>query len=189
MQQKSPIHEVSPYYHIKKIFIDCRSRLNNYLWNHTLMRLTIWAWNPTWDHAPPLEIILELDEYEHKPLPTCNKDDYEILKYKVLPLTRARDFLKIITSFAGLIEPFSNPDLSFYYTLTRRCPWKYWNIESEKHTLQERTLSHGFRGRSTPCVCAFEPFPTRKPVFFLHLPSQNSPPWGLASLPLQIIWY
>ena len=42
----------------------------------------------------------------------------------MLPLTRARDFLKIITSFAGLIEPFSNPNLSLYYTLTRKRPSK-----------------------------------------------------------------
>ncbi|KAF8799329.1 hypothetical protein BYT27DRAFT_7201855 [Phlegmacium glaucopus] len=42
----------------------------------------------------------------------------------MLPLTRARDFLKIITSFAGLIEPFSSPDLSLYYTLTRKRPSK-----------------------------------------------------------------
>ena len=86
----------------------------------SLMRLGIWAWNPTSDDAPPLEITLELDE--HKPLPTCNKDDEEILENKVLPLTRARDFLKIITSFAGLIDPFNNPDLSLYYTLTRKRP-------------------------------------------------------------------
>ena len=85
----------------------------------SLMRLGIWAWNPTGDNAPPLEIILELNEYEHKPFPTCNKEDKDILRYKVLPLTRAQDFLKIITSFAGLIEPFINPDLSLYYTLTR----------------------------------------------------------------------
>ena len=84
----------------------------------SVIRLAIWAWNPTGDDAPPLEIILELDE--HKPLPTCNKDDKDILQYKMLPLTRARDFLKIITSFAGLIEPFSNPNLSLYYTLTRK---------------------------------------------------------------------
>jgi hypothetical protein len=84
-----------------------------------LLRLAIWAWNPTGDNAPPLEIILELDD---KPLPVCNKDKEEILQYKVLPLTRARDFLT--TSFAGLIEPFSNPDLSLYYTLTRKRPSK-----------------------------------------------------------------
>ena len=34
------------------------------------MRLGIWAWNPPGDNAPPLEIILELDKYEHKPFPT-----------------------------------------------------------------------------------------------------------------------
>ncbi|KAF8801713.1 hypothetical protein BYT27DRAFT_7309502 [Phlegmacium glaucopus] len=84
----------------------------------SVIRLAIWAWNPTRDNAPPLEIILELDIY--KPLPTCNKDNEEILKYRVLPLTRAQEFLKMITSFAGLVEPFTSPDLSLYYTLTRK---------------------------------------------------------------------
>jgi hypothetical protein len=112
----------------------------------SVMRLAIWAWNPTRDDAPPLEIILELDKYEHKPLPTCNKDNEEILRYKVLPLTRARDFLKIITSFAGLIQPFSNPDLSLYYTLTRKRPSKKSvpadneSENAEKHKLGESTL-------------------------------------------------
>ena len=101
----------------------------------SVLRLAIWAWNPSRDDAsPPLEIILELDKYEHKPLPTCNKDNEEILQYNVLPLTRARDFLKIITSFAGLIEQFTNPDLSLYYTLTRKRPSK------ESIKLGERTL-------------------------------------------------
>ena len=85
----------------------------------SVVRLAIWAWNPTRDDAPPLEIVLEMDKYEHNPLPTCNE---EILQYKVLPLTRARDFLKIISSFAGFIQPFSNPDLSLYYTLIRKRP-------------------------------------------------------------------
>ena len=115
----------------------------------SVMRLAIWAWNPMRDDAPPLEIILELDRYEHNPLPTCNKDNEEILQYKVLPLTRARDFLKIITLFAGLVEPFSNPDLSLYYTLTRKCPseesilWEDWDYEPEnagEHKLGERIL-------------------------------------------------
>ena len=104
----------------------------------SLMRLAIWAYNPS-DNAPPLEIILKLDEFEHKPLPTCNKDDEKILKYKVLPLTRALDFLKIITSFAGLIEPFSHPDLSLYYTLTRKCP-SVERLFGGSHKLGERTL-------------------------------------------------
>ena len=90
----------------------------------SVMRLILWASNPIWDDAPPLKITLELDEYEHKPFPTCNKDDEEILKYKVLPLTRSQDFLKIITSYAGLIEPFGNLDLSLYYTLTWKRPSK-----------------------------------------------------------------
>ena len=107
----------------------------------SVTRLAIWAWNPKGDDAPPLEITLELDEYERNPLPTCNKDNKEILDSKVLPLTRARDFLKIITSFAGLIEPFSNPDLSLYYTLTRSRPSMKKEPENvEKHRLGERVL-------------------------------------------------
>ena len=107
----------------------------------SVVRLAIWAWNPTTDEAPPLEINLELDKYE--PLPTCNKEDEEISEYKVLPLTRARDFLKSITSFVGLIKPFSNPDLSLYYTLTRRrsFPVSWLNrVNAENHRLGERTL-------------------------------------------------
>ena len=110
----------------------------------SVVRLAIWAWNPTEDDAPPLDINLELDKYE--PLPTCNKDDEDILRYKVLPLTRTRDFLRSITSFVGLIKPFSNPDLSLYYTLTRKRPSILWfnkdnePVNAEKHKLGERTL-------------------------------------------------
>ena len=100
----------------------------------SMVRLSIWAWNPTRDDAPPLEIHLELDKYE--PLPTCNKDNKEILEHKVLPLTPARDFLKNITLFVGLIKPFSNPDLSLYYTFTRDRPsvsWRNRDDEPEDH--------------------------------------------------------
>jgi len=93
--------------------------------------------NPTRDDAPPLEIILVLDKYEHKPLPTCNEDNEEILECKVLPLTRARDFLTIITPFAGFIEPFSNPDLDIKNKHRNK------NNEpenAEQHKLGERTL-------------------------------------------------
>ena len=70
----------------------------------------------------------------------------------MLPLTRARDFLKFITSFTGLIEPFRNPDLSLYYTLTRKrlsetsvLADKHMNRVNdrenpEKHTLGESAL-------------------------------------------------
>ena len=110
----------------------------------SIVRLFIWAWNPTADDAPPLKIHLELDKYE--PLPTCNKDNAEILESSVLPLTRPRDFLKSITSFVGLIEPFDNPDLSLYYTLTRNRASEKSVLEknrpegAEKHQLGERTL-------------------------------------------------
>ena len=100
----------------------------------SVVRLAIWAWNPTTDDALPLEINLELDTYE--PLPTCNKHNEEISEYKVLPLARARDFLKIITSF-------SIPDTSLYYTLTRKRP-----SNAENHKLGERTLLiHCFRSQ------------------------------------------
>jgi hypothetical protein len=104
----------------------------------SLIRSAICTWNPTSD-PPPLEIILELNEY--KPFPTCNKDNEEILQHKVLPLTRAEDFLKIITSFAGLIEPFNNPNLFLYYTLTLKLPSKM-SVE-----LGEWTIYHGFRSQ------------------------------------------
>ena len=113
----------------------------------SVVRLAIWASNPKSDDAPPLEIGFELDK--HEPLPTCNKFNEEIFHFKVLPLTRARDFLKSITSFVGLIKPFSIPDLSLYYTLTRKRVHKDndlwltpyyepWDAETQK--LGERTL-------------------------------------------------
>ena len=112
----------------------------------SVARLAIWASNPKSDDAPPLEIGFELDT--HEPLPTCNKDNEEILECNVLPLTRARDFLKSITSFVGLIKPFSIPDLSFYYTLTRKRAYKdgvlrsknYEPWDAERHKPGERIL-------------------------------------------------
>jgi hypothetical protein len=105
-----------------------------------VMRLVIWGkiWGNS-DPAPPLEIILELVKYEHISLPICSKDNEDILQHKVLPLTRARDFLKIIGSFVGLIEPFNNPDLSLYYTLARNRPSQK-SVNEEKHKLEEWTL-------------------------------------------------
>ena len=104
----------------------------------SVVRLAIWAWNPTSDDAPPLEINLELDK--HEPLPTCNKDNKEIFQCNVLPLTRARDFLKSITSFVGLIKPFIDPDLSLYYTLTRNMDNEPVNPENESENLENRKL-------------------------------------------------
>ena len=120
----------------------------------SLVRLAIWAWNSMRDDTPPLEINLELDKSE--PFPTCNKDNEKILRSKVLPLTRAPDFLKSITSFIGLIKLFSIPDTSLHYTLTRKRPSKKSVLRrnrdnkpenAKNHKLGERTIYHGFRSQ------------------------------------------
>ena len=54
------------------------------------------------------------------PLPTCNQYDDYINEDKILPLTRASQFLNSVTSFAGLIDRFDHPDLTLYYALTRK---------------------------------------------------------------------
>ena len=84
----------------------------------SLLRMYIWGLNPVSDDAPPLEFVLKLDE--EPPLPTCNMYHNDIEAAKVLPLTRASQFLNSITSFAGLVERFDHPDLTLYYTLTRK---------------------------------------------------------------------
>lgn len=84
----------------------------------SIIRIILWGLNPHSDDAPPLLLILSLDD--HAPLSTCMKSDDDIKEEKVLPLTRAAHFLKSITSFVGLIERFDSPDLTLYYTLTRK---------------------------------------------------------------------
>ena len=84
----------------------------------SLLRMYIWGLNPVSDDAPPLEFVLKLDE--EPPLPTCNMYQNDIEADNVLPLTRASQFLNSITSFAGLVERFDHPDLTLYYTLTRK---------------------------------------------------------------------
>ena len=61
---------------------------------------------------------MKLDE--EPPLPTCNLYSNHIEERKILPLTRASQFLNSVTSFAGLVDRFEHPDLTLYYTLT----WK-----------------------------------------------------------------
>ena len=84
----------------------------------SLLRMYIWGLNPQSDDAPPLEFILALND--EPPLPTCNKYSEYIDEDKVLPLTRADQFLNSVTSFAGLIDRFEHPDLTLYYCLTRK---------------------------------------------------------------------
>ena len=83
----------------------------------SLLRMYIWSLNPQSDDAPPLELVLALDD--EPPLPTCNKYSDYIDEDKVLPLTRADQFFNSIISFAGFINPLIHPDLTLYYTLTR----------------------------------------------------------------------
>ena len=84
----------------------------------SVIRMIVWGLNPPWDYAPPLSLVLPLQKLA--PLPTCTKYDDEILVDKVLPLMRASEFLKSITSFVGLIKYFSHPDFMLYYTMTRK---------------------------------------------------------------------
>ena len=84
----------------------------------SIIRIVLWGLNPKGDDAPPLELILRLDHGTI--LPTCNVDNTRIMQQEILPLTRSSQFLNMITSFAGLIERFTHPDLTLYYTLTRK---------------------------------------------------------------------
>jgi hypothetical protein len=84
----------------------------------SLLRMYIWGLNPRSNDAPPLEFVLALDD--EPPIPTCNKYSEFIDEDQVLPLTRADQFLNLVTSFAGLIDRFDHPDLTLYYCLTRK---------------------------------------------------------------------
>jgi hypothetical protein len=78
----------------------------------------IWGYNPAFHNAPPLELVLKRDT--DPPLPTCNMYNDIIMEEKVLPLTRANQFLNSITSFTGVVNRFDHPDVTLYYTLTRK---------------------------------------------------------------------
>jgi hypothetical protein len=79
--------------------------------------MSLSGYNPDYDNASPLELILKRDA--DPPLPTCNAYDDIIMDEKVLPLTRANQFLNSITSFTGVVNRFDHPDVTLYYTLTR----------------------------------------------------------------------
>jgi hypothetical protein len=64
--------------------------------------MILWGLNPKGDDAPPLELVLRLD-HDATFLPTCNLDNTHIMAQKILPLTRATQFLNMITSFADLV--------------------------------------------------------------------------------------
>jgi hypothetical protein len=76
------------------------------------------GYNPAFHDAPPLELVLKRDA--DPPLLTCNVYDDIIIEEKVLPLTRANQFLNSISSFTGVVSRFDHPDVTLYYTLTRK---------------------------------------------------------------------
>ena len=84
----------------------------------SLLRVYMWGLNPKSDDAPPFELVLKLDE--EPILPTCNLYSNYIEESETLPLTQASQFLNSVTSFAGLVDRFEHPDLTLYYTLTRK---------------------------------------------------------------------
>ena len=84
----------------------------------SLVRMFLWGYNPAFHNAPPLELVLKRDA--DPPLPTCNVYNDIIMEEKVLPLARANQFLNSITSFTGVVDRFDHPDVTLYYTLTRK---------------------------------------------------------------------
>ena len=113
----------------------------------SLLRMYIWSLNPQSDDAPPLKFVLALDD--KPPLPTCSKYNEFIDDDKVLPLTRADQFLNSVTSFTGLINRFDHPDLTLYYALTRQqAPVSGWVLYIAVFDHKERTTRVYTRGRT-----------------------------------------
>ncbi|GLB39942.1 hypothetical protein LshimejAT787_0704520 [Lyophyllum shimeji] len=84
----------------------------------TIFRMVAWGYNPRWDDLEPIKLGLELGA--HPPLSTCNKSADEIFGDKLLPLVRAKDFIRHTRLYTGFLKPVNNTDMSIYYTLTRR---------------------------------------------------------------------
>lgn len=82
----------------------------------SMIRMILWGLNPDFDDAPPLHLKLMLDK--RPSLLDCMEYDDGVKD--ALPLTRASEFLESITSFAGLVDRFDNPNLTLYYTLMRK---------------------------------------------------------------------
>jgi hypothetical protein len=76
----------------------------------SLLRMFLWGFNPAFHDAPPLQLLLARDS--QPPLPTCKLYDHDITMEKILPLTRANQFLNLITSFTGVVERFDHPDVT-----------------------------------------------------------------------------
>ncbi|KAJ7580080.1 hypothetical protein C8J56DRAFT_962190, partial [Mycena floridula] len=81
----------------------------------SLLRIAIWALNPTFDEGT--EICLELQLDSNPPLPTCNKYAEYLDEDCILPLVADTSFLAEMSSFTGPLQRFKSRQVSLYYTL------------------------------------------------------------------------
>jgi hypothetical protein len=84
-----------------------------------LIRMGIWAKNPSSDDASPLEIGIKITS--NHLFPTSPLYAEEIWRTRTLPLCRSSEFLPKLADYAGLLLKSSQyPNVTLYYTLTRR---------------------------------------------------------------------
>ncbi|RDB17131.1 hypothetical protein Hypma_001888 [Hypsizygus marmoreus] len=84
----------------------------------SMIRMALWGWNPKFQCPDPVEITFALNKFV--PLSTVNYSYEELRSWKILPFVRAPEFLESITSYAGLLKRFHNPNISLFYTLIRK---------------------------------------------------------------------
>lgn len=82
-----------------------------------ILRMLVWAYNPVCFRLANIKHSLPLNL--HPPLSTCNKTSDEIFGDRLLPLTRAQEFIKHIRLYTGYVKPIEDTDMAIYYTLTR----------------------------------------------------------------------
>ncbi len=82
----------------------------------SMIRILIWAWNPSFDERTDITMRLKLTD--HEPLVTTEKD-IESTGETTLSLVPERQFLEWITSHTGPLDEFqTSENLALYFTLT-----------------------------------------------------------------------
>ncbi|KAH9477064.1 hypothetical protein JR316_0010980 [Psilocybe cubensis] len=86
----------------------------------SVIRILVWAWNPTWDEDTG--VMVNLDLTEGHPMVTT-ENSVEVIESqgikKTLPLMPERQFLEWILPYTGPVERFNSlANLSLYFTLT-----------------------------------------------------------------------
>jgi len=97
------------------------SSLSLYLWVAlegvlSLVRIAIWAINPSWDDSKGVTFTLKLAK--RPPLMTCKETGIDIIKGGAAPLTRADSFLEEIVAYKGPFPLFDWNNVELYYILT-----------------------------------------------------------------------